>query len=216
MKKIGINVHSLKAERGIRENTPFFFNGFLRLIVLIMLFMNWTISSAQRITLHNDGYEVLYDCYLKIPIQVSWSVHKSQLGKLTRKSGGSFRTDTRCPKPRAVSSDYTKTGYQRGHMCPSADWSASARLMKDTYLMSNITPQAPKLNMGAIKDSEEKCRSIAKTGKVVHVTIKALFLNPDTMFIGKHRVAVPSHFMKVATGDGPNELYVFSIWSNDL
>jgi DNA/RNA endonuclease G (NUC1) len=41
--------------------------------------------------------------------------------------------------------DYTNTGFDRGHLCPSADRDASDADNAATFLMTNIMPQAPQL-----------------------------------------------------------------------
>lgn len=52
-----------------------------------------------------------------------------------------FREDKKVPSGSAKPSDYTKSGYDRGHLCPAADMTHSAEAMEETFLMSNISPQ---------------------------------------------------------------------------
>ena len=59
-----------------------------------------------------------------------------------------------CPTP----DDYTRTGYDRGHMAPN--YLIATRYGKvaqrETFLMSNIVPQTPELNRGPWRILEEK------------------------------------------------------------
>ena len=49
-----------------------------------------------------------------------------------------FREDKKVPSGSAKPSDYTKSGYDRGHLCPAADMTHSAEAMEETFLLSNI------------------------------------------------------------------------------
>nr|WP_267917828.1 DNA/RNA non-specific endonuclease [Borreliella garinii] len=44
--------------------------------------------------------------------------------------------------------DYFKSGYDRGHIVSSADMSFSENAMKDTYFLSNMSPQKSEFNSG--------------------------------------------------------------------
>jgi endonuclease G len=53
--------------------------------------------------------------------------------------------------------DYTRTGYDRGHMAPSfgigASWGSAAQ--RETFLTSNIAPQDPRINRGLWRAVEQ-------------------------------------------------------------
>lgn len=68
-----------------------------------------------------------------------------------------FRPDRRaanCPR----SSDYTSSGYDRGHMAPN--YAIASRFgpeqQAQTFLLSNVTPQSPALNRGVWRDFEHR------------------------------------------------------------
>ena len=42
--------------------------------------------------------------------------------------------------------DYRGSGFDRGHLCPAADRSATSQDMDATFLMTNMVPQSPDLN----------------------------------------------------------------------
>lgn len=69
-----------------------------------------------------------------------------------------FREDKKVPSGSAKPSDYTKSGYDRGHLCPAADMTHSAEAMEETFLMSNISPQLPVFNRGIWKSLEKQVR----------------------------------------------------------
>lgn len=174
-----------------------------RLVVMILLLL-WAVASValalepQKVKdLSFTTFSVSYDNTLGIPVYVQWDITPSDLGKVKRGPSWGFRQDRRIPKPCATSSDYTRSGYQRGHMCPAADRSASVAKMKETFTMANVCPQTPALNCGKWLQSEERARYLARQLGKVHVRVAPLFFPLDTTFIGRHRVAVPHGFIKV-------------------
>lgn len=66
--------------------------------------------------------------------------------------------------------DYTKSGYDRGHMVPNhaviSRYGEDAR--RQTFLMSNIAPQAPALNRGVWRDVEHRIADLwtARYGEI--------------------------------------------------
>lgn len=57
--------------------------------------------------------------------------------------------------------DYQGTGYDRGHLVPSADYGA------DTYIITNTVPMLPRFNRGAWRISEEMIRDKYK-GRLIY------------------------------------------------
>jgi DNA/RNA endonuclease G (NUC1) len=60
--------------------------------------------------------------------------------------------------------DYRASGFDKGHVCPAADRSASKEDMDATFLMSNMVPQAPDLNRITWEKLEAYCRDQARDG----------------------------------------------------
>ena len=129
---------------------------------LLILLMAACVIHAQRVLLDNGYYRVVYDDSLGIPVRAEWTIEKRYLGKEKRDASWAFREDTRLPKPRVTTKCYNGTGFDRGHLCPSADWTASRPLMRGTFLMSNICPQTPECNRRYWLATEVECRALAK------------------------------------------------------
>lgn len=113
-----------------------------------------------------------------------------------------FRADKRIsdsPTP----SDYTNTGYDRGHMVPAAD-ADEPKEMSDTFLMTNMTPQLPAVNRIAWKQLEEYVRSVPFKWALTGAHYSAGFKT-----IGANKVPVPDFIYKVVyLKDGKIEAYV--------
>lgn len=104
----------------------------------------------------------------------------------------------------ALPTDYYKSGYDRGHLCPAADnrWSQDA--MDQSFYMSNMTPQHPDLNRKIWAELEEKVREWAIENEQVYVVTGPILADGFKSKIGKSNVAIPNYFYKVVadlTGD---------------
>lgn len=147
-------------------------------------------------TLVSDSYFVVYSPSLRVPISADWMCAAQYLGGTKREPSWRFSEDTRCPLPRATHGDYTRSGYDRGHLVPAADRSVSISSMKSTFIMTNVCPQVPSLNRGEWKRLEDGCRSYARNGHPLRVHVDAVWWQADTQRIGKNGVAVPHGFVK--------------------
>ncbi len=107
-----------------------------------------------------------------------------------------FRFDKMVPSGSAKTSDYTKSGYDRGHLCPAADMDFSRVAMEESFLMSNISPQAPEFNRGIWKDLETGVRNWAKKDHKIYVITGPVF-NENKGTIGVDKVVVPGSFFKI-------------------
>lgn len=153
---------------------------------------------AQMVTLDKAEYRSTYDLRLQVPRQVEWTISPKDLGTASRQAGWQFRQDLPYRQAVANHADYNGSGYDRGHLCPASDRSCTLSAMKATFSMSNIAPQVPSLNRGAWKQSEDFCRRAVARFGTISVVVVPLFLNRDTTFIGRHRLAVPHAFVKCA------------------
>lgn len=92
--------------------------------------------------------------------------------------------------------DYMRSGFDRGHMCPSGDnkWDRTAQ--QECFLLTNVCPQNHNLNAGDWNDLEIQCRTWARRyGKICIVT-GPIFESATPRRI-RRKVAVPDAFYKV-------------------
>lgn len=150
----------------------------------------------DEVILKRIAYTASYNNKMKNPNWVAWELTRKEL------SGTQERTDKFVPdpdlrEPRVKSSDYTKTGYDRGHMAPAADMKWSLRAMEESFFMSNICPQHKKLNRGDWNDLEDACRAWAKKYGTVYIACGPIYDRANPKRIGTAKVAVPDRFFKV-------------------
>src|SRR5262245_49398130 len=81
-------------------------------------------------------YVLSYNRDNGIPNWVSWQVTQDDLGDTKRSN--TFVPDTTLPKGwyRVTLDDYTGSGYDRGHMCPSADRTATQKDNQATFILT--------------------------------------------------------------------------------
>ncbi|HOQ45230.1 MAG TPA: DNA/RNA non-specific endonuclease [Bryobacteraceae bacterium] len=90
-------------------------------------------------------FVVCHDPEHKIPLWVGYALTREDLAAAVanRKEGNfRFRADPELPRGRrAEPSDYSKSGYDQGHMAPAADFTRSVEAMKATFVLSNAFPR---------------------------------------------------------------------------
>jgi endonuclease G len=92
-------------------------------------------------------------------------------------------------------SSYTKSGYDRGHLCPAADMKLNSVSMNETFYMSNMSPQAPSFNRGIWSKLEDKVRDWALQKNGVYVVTGPL-LNKSCGLVAMS-ITVPCSFYKI-------------------
>lgn len=169
---------------------------------------------AQTLTMSNGVYWCQFNTVLQIPTQVRWIVNKANLGSSKRDPSWRFMNDVPAPYGRATHDSYSRSGYDRGHMAPAADYARPIYLCRETFRISNICPQTPALNRGLWKKTEIQERSLAISNNSVRVLAIPLILKADTTWIGGKVVAVPDAFIKVIYDINPDTLYnIYFLWN---
>ena len=125
---------------------------------------------------------------------VSWHLDASWLGSAPRQND--FRADTTLPTGwyQVQATDYSGSGFDRGHMCPSADRTITITANSATFLMTNMIPQLPANNQGVWANLETYCRTLVSQGNELYVVSGGQGLQ---YFIANGHVAVPANTWKV-------------------
>ena len=90
-----------------------------------------------------------YNDNLGVPNWVSWDLTASDSGSSGR-SPNFYADSNNLPANFTIvgPNDYSGSGFDRGHMCPSADRTDTVSNNVAVFFMSNIVPQAPVNNQG--------------------------------------------------------------------
>ncbi|MBO0798812.1 MAG: DNA/RNA non-specific endonuclease, partial [Blastocatellia bacterium] len=109
-----------------------------------------SLSDPNNYLMMKPTYALSYNKDKGTPNWVSWHLDQSWIGTLARVD--TFRADPAIPPDwyRVQSTDFFSTGFDRGHMTPNADRDNQNRIPinQETYLMTNMVPQAPDNNQG--------------------------------------------------------------------
>lgn len=108
-----------------------------------------------------------------------------------------FSPDPKARGPVVRHTDYTNTGYDRGHLAPAADMTWDVTAMRQSFYLSNVSPQLHGFNAGIWLRLEGKVRSLALRHDSIFVVTGPLFWDRPVSRVGKLQIPVPSHFYKV-------------------
>lgn len=108
-----------------------------------------------------------------------------------------YRPDSNLSAGSAEQKDYKASGYDRGHLVPAADMAFSTGAMEQTFVYSNISPQARDFNTGIWRELEENVRIWAQRFKKLYIITGPVLPDSGKGRIGENRVTVPSAFYKV-------------------
>jgi endonuclease G len=154
-------------------------------------------ESKDDYIIERKQYVISYNPKLNAPNWVAWQLNAGWYGDTPRKSG-KFITDTTLPAgfERIVHDDYTRSGYDRGHVVRSEERTASEDDNRSTFLMTNVFPQTPTLNQQTWLSLEYECERLCKTeGKELYVIAGGVFSKQPLRLNGK--VAVPDSCWKI-------------------
>ena len=107
-----------------------------------------------------------------------------------------FHAESRLPfGERAELRDYVRSGYDRGHMAPSADM-PDAQAQSESFSLSNMVPQNSENNRYLWAGIESSVRKLAKDRGELFVITGPLFQGKSIAQVG-NRVMVPTQLYKV-------------------
>lgn len=158
----------------------------------------WQGKEPPLTPLCRHAYVTLHDNNKLVPDFVSWrltAIHA--LGCLRRKDA--FAPDPDLPPGhRAELVDYKghKGEFDRGHFAPAADFEWTALVQRQSFYLSNMSPQASQLNQGEWEELEEATRAWSEDHRTL-IIMDGPIWNGHPKTIGPDHVYVPSAYWKV-------------------
>ncbi|MDC0303880.1 DNA/RNA non-specific endonuclease [Flavobacteriales bacterium] len=126
---------------------------------------------------------------------VAYDLTKSEvLGVTPRKDA--FRPDPKVIHGSAQLLDYRGSGYDRGHLAPAGDMKISFEAMRESFYLSNISPQQASFNRNKWRMLEQQFRDLALKKSPLYIVTGGV-LNSSIGVIGPNHVSIPSHFYKI-------------------
>ncbi|WP_020654074.1 DNA/RNA non-specific endonuclease [Massilia niastensis] len=128
-----------------------------------------------------------------------WSAEYLRADNLERAEGldrdNAFHAESRLPpSQRAELSDYSRSGFDRGHLAPNGDM-PDRRTQRESFSLANMVPQNGEHNRHIWAPIEGAVRKMAKKEGELYVITGPAFLGTSLRKVGN--VLVPSHLYKV-------------------
>ena len=156
-----------------------------------------------------DGFAVMYSGVSRTPL---WSAEYLDRKRLQQAKEidreDSFHEESRLPKSmRAKLSDYSGSGYDRGHLAPNGNM-ANRSQQYDSFSLANIAPQSPRNNRYIWRNIESATRYLTQQYGEVYTITGVAFTSKKTKQLAD-RVLVPSHFFKAVYIPASNQAGVY-------
>ena len=103
-------------------------------------------KSCTEQVIRHKGYTVSYNSDYRVANWVAYELTSQEAKSNAAERSNKFVRDPMVKGASAENGDYTRTGYDRGHLAPAGDMKWSAQAMRESFYLSNITPQKPGLN----------------------------------------------------------------------
>lgn len=135
--------------------------------------------------------------------QARWVMHMviPDVEKGNTSRTNDFREDPLVTTGTAVKADYWYSGYDRGHLAPSADFRWSPIALSESYFYSNMSPQLPELNREKWAELENLIRDyVVKHKEAVYIVTGPVLNDSLPKMKNKGRVnevTIPAMYYKV-------------------
>jgi endonuclease G, mitochondrial len=155
-------------------------------------------EARGEILLRKPEFVVSYSPARGGPGWVAWNVNATHFGDAPRSNRFLADPDLPAGVRRVVATDYTSSGYSRGHMVRSEERTRSAAENAATFLMTNVLPQHQDLNGGPWLQLEQHVQRLAqREGRELYIYAGGLYPPGAPTLKDEGRVAVPSHTWKI-------------------
>jgi endonuclease G, mitochondrial len=172
-----------------------------------------SVGDESNYLITKSAYTLSFSRRRSIANWVSWHLSAAWKGTATRSND--FRPDPDLPTDwfAAKTSDYTDSGFDRGHLCPSDDRDGSPEDNTATFLLTNIVPEAPRHNREVWKSLEDYCRKLMAANNELYIVAGTLGAggtgaNGEASKLPNGKITVPASVWKV--------IVVLPVGSNDL
>ena len=175
-------------------------------IILNVLYSNYSNSNLEIPQIITKKQEIIEHKYYTLSYnekheQANWVAYQltyEQInGTIDRRYNEKWKQDPNITTGTSKVSDYKKSGYDRGHLVPAADMKLNKTSMRETFYMSNITPQHKYCNRYSWKHLEQNLRDlIIEHNDILYIATGPVLNDRLDNYIG-YFVTVPNYFYKV-------------------
>lgn len=145
--------------------------------------------------IRQTAYTISYSGQHRQPFWVAYELTETMTRGIVKRSD-KFIPDPQVGEYPSTNEDYRKSGYDRGHLVPAGDMGYSETTMRESFYLSNMSPQVPAFNRGIWKKLETLVRSWVSEDSVLFISAGGILDDPAGA-IGINRVTVPKRYFKV-------------------
>jgi len=175
------------------------------------------LNKSTNIDICHEAFTAKYDTIGKIPIWTAYIISNETILGCEKRSN-KFSPDPTIPLYQsAIDSDYKNSGYDRGHMAPSADLLYDLNVNIESFYYTNILPQLSYFNQGIWQTLEDYVRlwsyNLTNQNHKVQIIIGTMYNNISNK-IGSG-VIVPDYFFKILIDiNNTDNFFAFSFPNN--
>jgi len=163
----------------------------------------------------NEFIVMCYDYQKKAVKAVSYTLLGDLMNETNIDKRPSFYVEKELKsKDRISSTDYTGSGYDKGHMAPDAAFDWSEESLEAVYTLANIIPQAPQVNRRSWAKLERYVRNKAEELGELNI-VNVVKYGQRSSRMGKNRMAISKGYYKILYNEEENYEECF-FYSNKL
>jgi len=147
-------------------------------------------------SVHHNYFSLGYAEALEQSLWVCYELTKASIQVPNVERFDWYMSDEAVESGSAIYHDYSDRRYTRGHLAPAGDMAFNRLAMKESFLMSNMSPQIRNFNAGVWNELELTVRDWAYSYGKLAVCTGPVFLDDQIERIGRNRVGVPHAFYK--------------------
>lgn len=165
--------------------------------------LNHTQSSGCQLIKYNY-FSISFSPKYRNPEWAAYTMTAEMVKVSVAERNSAFRPDKEVPNCPSTS-EYTNSGYDRGHMVAAEDMNFDETAMYESFFMTNVSPQDPALNRGVWKSLEDKARKWATANKKIHIVVGPILPKRSSStltYIGSNGdILVPKKYFKIILDD---------------
>lgn len=139
-------------------------------------------------------FAILHSGISRTPLWSAEHLTREQLRSKSERTNDFHPEEQLSLNDRAELDDYSRSGYDRGHMAPSADM-PNEQSQHESFSLANMIPQVPGNNRGIWSSIEATTRHLANQKGQLYIITGPLFIGNNLKRIGG-RVLVPTKIYK--------------------
>ena len=184
------------------------------IILIILVSVNALFSLDVNITKsgliysNHIFYDLSYSYEHNMALWSKYTLDSEKLENVVPRPKKRFILDENLPKRTITHDDYTKSGYDRGHLTPVDDLQYSYESASSTFVITNVVPMEKSFNRGIWQRLENYVSDfIEKYNEVVIVT--GPIFEGNLSYTGKDlNIPIPTSFYKLLVSDKCTEVYI--------